>query len=53
VHFGPPTTFGHLRDQERSSRVLREVTDRIRTEIERLSGQEFVDAYATSVKTAE
>jgi 1-acyl-sn-glycerol-3-phosphate acyltransferase len=53
VHFGPPTTFGHLQDQERSSRVLREVTDRIRTEIERLSGQEFVDAYATSVKTAE
>jgi 1-acyl-sn-glycerol-3-phosphate acyltransferase len=52
VHFGAPMLFGHLADQERSSRVLREVTETVRAEIERLSGQEYVDTYASSMKLA-
>jgi 1-acyl-sn-glycerol-3-phosphate acyltransferase len=52
VQFGAPLRFGHLADQERSSRVLREVTETIRAEIERLSGQEYVDMYASSMKLA-
>jgi 1-acyl-sn-glycerol-3-phosphate acyltransferase len=53
VHFGAPLHFGHLAEQERSARVLREVTDSIRTRIQRLCGQDFVDSYASSMKVAE
>jgi 1-acyl-sn-glycerol-3-phosphate acyltransferase len=52
VHFGPPLRFGHLADQERSARVLREVTEAIRAEIQHLSGQEYVDAYGSAMKLA-
>ena len=31
---------------------LREITETIRTAVEQLSGQEYVDAYASSVKSA-
>lgn len=53
VHFGAPRTFGHLAEQERSARVLREVTETIRRDIQDLCGQEFVDTYASSMKVAE
>jgi len=53
VHFGAARTFGHLADQERSARVLREVTDTVRQDIQRLCGQAFVDNYASSMKVAE
>jgi 1-acyl-sn-glycerol-3-phosphate acyltransferase len=53
VHFGPPLTFGHLAEQERSARVLREVTDQIRCGIQALCGSEYVDNYASSMKVAE
>ena len=53
VHFGAPLTFGHLADEERSARVLREVTDAIRTQIQALSAAEYVDNYASSMKLAE
>jgi 1-acyl-sn-glycerol-3-phosphate acyltransferase len=53
VHFGAPLTFGHLAEQERSARVLREVTDEIRTEIQALCGGEYVNIYASSMKLAE
>jgi len=52
VHFGPPLDFSHLRAQERSARVLREVTESVRAEIQRLSGQEYVDAFGSSMKLA-
>ena len=52
IHFGPLLHFGHLAAQERSSRVLREVTDEIRTAIQALSGQEYVDTYGSNVKAA-
>jgi 1-acyl-sn-glycerol-3-phosphate acyltransferase len=52
VHFGTPLQFGHLAAQERNTRVLREVTDTIREEIQRLSGQEYVDAFGSAMKIA-
>jgi len=53
VRFGAPMTFGHLAEQERSARVLREVTDQIRTGVQALCGSEYVDNYASSMKVAE
>jgi hypothetical protein len=44
--------FGHLAEQERSSRVLREVTEAIRTQIQQLCGQEYVDTFASNMKLA-
>jgi 1-acyl-sn-glycerol-3-phosphate acyltransferase len=52
VHFGAPLDFGRLADQERSARVLREVTETIRAAVQELSGQEYVDSFAASVKLA-
>lgn len=52
VHFGPPLDFSDLSAQERSARVLRDVTETIRAEIQRLSGQEYVDAFGSSMKLA-
>lgn len=52
VHFGAPLEFGHLAGQERSVRVLREITETIRTEIQKLSGQEYVDAFGSTMKPA-
>ena len=53
VHFGAPLSFGHLRAQERSARVLREVTEQIRESVQTLSGSEYVDNYGSSVKLAD
>lgn len=52
VHFGPPLDFSGRAEDERSSRVLREVTEAVRAEVQRLSGQEYVDRYASAVKAA-
>jgi 1-acyl-sn-glycerol-3-phosphate acyltransferase len=52
VRFGAPLEFGHLAAQERSARVLREVTETIRARIQELSGQEYVDAFGSSMKLA-
>jgi 1-acyl-sn-glycerol-3-phosphate acyltransferase len=48
VHFGPAMFFGDRAGEERSSRVLREVTEQIRTAVQALSGQEYVNRYAVS-----
>jgi 1-acyl-sn-glycerol-3-phosphate acyltransferase len=48
VQFGPALDFAHLRDQERSARVLREITEQVRAEVQRLSGQDYVDTFAKS-----
>jgi 1-acyl-sn-glycerol-3-phosphate acyltransferase len=48
VHFGTPLHFGGRAAEERSSRVLREVTETVRSAVQQLSGQEYVDAYAGS-----
>jgi 1-acyl-sn-glycerol-3-phosphate acyltransferase len=53
VHFGAPLSFGHLAAQERSARVLREVTEQIREAVQGLSGQDYVDTFGSNVKSAE
>jgi 1-acyl-sn-glycerol-3-phosphate acyltransferase len=52
IHFGAPLRFGDLAAQERNTKVLREVTDTVRAEIQRLSGQEYVDAFGSAMKIA-
>lgn len=46
VHFGAPLRFGDRADRERSSKVLREITETVRHAVQALSGQEYVDAFA-------
>jgi 1-acyl-sn-glycerol-3-phosphate acyltransferase len=53
IHLGAALHFGHLAEQERSSRVLREVSDAIRADIQRLGGQEYVDAFGSAMKIAD
>jgi len=48
VHFGPPLYFGDRAAEERSSRVLREVTETVRHAVQGLSGQSYVDAFAAA-----
>lgn len=50
VHFGQPMDFSGLADREHSSRTLRAVTDQIRDAVLALSGQDYVDRYATSAR---
>ena len=50
VVFGEPLDFSRYAGLESDRFVLRAVTDEIVYEIARLSGQEYVDVYASSVK---
>jgi 1-acyl-sn-glycerol-3-phosphate acyltransferase len=50
VHFGAPLHFGDRAGEERSARVLREVTETIRAAVQELSGQDYVDSYAGSAR---
>jgi 1-acyl-sn-glycerol-3-phosphate acyltransferase len=50
VHFGAPMHFGDRAAEERSSRVLREVTETIRIAVQALSGQHYLDTFASSAK---
>lgn len=52
VHFGTPLYFGDRAAEERSSRVLREVTETIRQAVQELSGQQYVDAFAATTQVA-
>jgi 1-acyl-sn-glycerol-3-phosphate acyltransferase len=52
VHFGPALDFSGRSAEERSARVLREVTEQVRAEVQRLSGQEYVDTFGSSMKLA-
>ena len=51
VHFGAPLDFSGRESQERSSRVLRAVAETIREAVQHLSGQEYVDKYASDAKS--
>jgi 1-acyl-sn-glycerol-3-phosphate acyltransferase len=51
VRFGKPLDFSRYAGQERDRFVLRSVTDEIMYEIMRLSGQEYVDEYASRKAT--
>ena len=50
VIFGEPMDFSRYQGMADDRFVQRSVTDEIMYELMRLSGQEYVDAYATTVK---
>ena len=52
VHFGTPLHFGDRAAEERSTKVLREVTETVRAAVQALSGQQYVDAFAGSAGVA-
>ncbi|MEU6402817.1 lysophospholipid acyltransferase family protein [Streptomyces sp. NPDC046985] len=52
VRFGEPMEFSRYEGMDRDRYVLRAVTDSVMTEVMRLSGQEYVDVYATKAKAA-
>jgi 1-acyl-sn-glycerol-3-phosphate acyltransferase len=47
---GEPLDFSRFHGMEGDRFILRSITDEIMYELNRLSGQEYVDVYATSVK---
>lgn len=51
VRFGKPLDFSRYKGKERDRMVLRSITDEIVYEIMHLSGQEYVDEYATRKAT--
>jgi 1-acyl-sn-glycerol-3-phosphate acyltransferase len=50
IRFGKPLDFARYEGMEGDRYVLRAITDEIMYEILRLSGQEYVDEYASTVK---
>jgi 1-acyl-sn-glycerol-3-phosphate acyltransferase len=52
VRFGEPLDFSRYEGMERDRYVLRAVTDEVMSDVMRLSGQEYVDIYATKAKAA-
>ncbi len=50
VRFGKPLDFSRYEGMENDRYILRSITDEIMYEIMRLSGQEYVDQYATRAK---
>jgi 1-acyl-sn-glycerol-3-phosphate acyltransferase len=50
VRFGAPLDFSRYEGMENDRYILRSVTDEIMYEIMRLSGQEYVDLYASQAK---
>jgi 1-acyl-sn-glycerol-3-phosphate acyltransferase len=53
VRFGEPLDFSRYEGLENDRYVLRSITDEIMYEIMRLSGQEYVDLYATKAKALD
>lgn len=51
VRFGKPLDFSRYEGMENDRFVLRSVTDEIMYELMELSGQEYVDVYASKVKS--
>lgn len=50
IVFGEPLDFSRFEGMESDRFILRSVTDEIMYELNRISGQEYVDVYASSVK---
>ncbi|WP_431041295.1 lysophospholipid acyltransferase family protein [Streptomyces sp. P1-3] len=50
VRFGAPLDFSRYEGMDRDRYVLRAVTDEVMTDVMRLSGQEYVDIYATKAR---
>ncbi|MDQ1719122.1 MAG: 1-acyl-sn-glycerol-3-phosphate acyltransferase, partial [Pseudonocardiales bacterium] len=53
VRYGAPLYFAGRSDQERSARVLRDVSETIRAAVQELSGQDYVNAYGSAIKAAD
>ncbi len=53
VVFGEPLDFSRFAGMEGDRFILRSITDEIMYELSRISGQEYVDVYASSVKNAK
>ncbi|MBZ4322855.1 lysophospholipid acyltransferase family protein [Streptomyces huiliensis] len=53
VRFGEPLDFERYEGMDRDRYVLRAVTDEVMSEVMRLSGQEYVDMYATKARAAK
>ncbi|TDT32772.1 1-acyl-sn-glycerol-3-phosphate acyltransferase [Naumannella halotolerans] len=53
VIFGKPLDFSEFADRPADRRVLRHVTDEIMTRIQELTGQTYVEVYASSVKAGQ
>lgn len=53
VRFGTPLDFSRYEGLENDRFILRSITDEIMYEIMRLSGQEYVDMYATQAKALD
>jgi 1-acyl-sn-glycerol-3-phosphate acyltransferase len=52
IRIGRPMDFSRYHGMENDRFILRSVTDEVMYEIMRLSGQEYVDVYATAAKRA-
>ncbi len=50
VVFGEPLDFSRFQGMESDRFILRSITDEIMYELSRISGQEYADVYASSVK---
>jgi 1-acyl-sn-glycerol-3-phosphate acyltransferase len=53
IRIGRPMDFSRYHGMENDRFILRSVTDEVMYEIMRLSGQEYVDVYATAAKRAQ
>ena len=53
VNFGPALDFSGRAEDERSSPILREVTETVRIAVQRLSGQDYVDEYVSKLPTTD
>ncbi|UNO43696.1 lysophospholipid acyltransferase family protein [Streptomyces sp. MST-110588] len=52
IRFGQALDFSRYEGMDRDRYVLRAVTDEVMSDVMRLSGQEYVDMYATKARTA-
>ncbi|UQA96449.1 lysophospholipid acyltransferase family protein [Streptomyces halobius] len=52
IRFGEPLDFSRYEGMDRDRYVLRAVTDEVMSDVMRLSGQEYVDVYATKARAA-
>jgi 1-acyl-sn-glycerol-3-phosphate acyltransferase len=50
IIIGEPLDFSRFEGMEGDRFILRSITDEIMYELSRISGQEYVDVYASSVK---
>jgi 1-acyl-sn-glycerol-3-phosphate acyltransferase len=50
IVIGKPLDFSRFQGMEGDRFILRSITDEIMYELDRLSGQEYMDVYASSVK---